>query len=95
MKNLVESFYDWYRQTLRHPKYRWLIIAGTLLYLVSPIDISPDFLPIVGWIDDGLLATLLIAELSQLATDLLANRRQRPNAEANTADEPVIDVQAR
>jgi len=42
---------------------RWLL-AGTvlsalqLLYLVSPIDLIPDVLPVIGWVDDFLgLAT--------------------------------------
>ena len=62
----MASIYNWYRNTLRHPKYRWWIIAGTLVYLISPIDISPDFIPIVGEIDDLMLATLLVTELSQM-----------------------------
>ncbi|MEM6423877.1 MAG: YkvA family protein, partial [Cyanobacteria bacterium P01_D01_bin.128] len=66
MKNIVESFYNWYRSTIRHPKYRWLIIGGTLIYLLSPLDISPDFLPVIGWIDDGILVALLIGEVSQM-----------------------------
>lgn len=95
MKNLVESFYGWYRNTLRHTKYRWLIVAGTLLYLVSPIDISPDFLPIIGWIDDGVIATLLVAELSQMMTAYLTNRSKQTTDEAETTIETdtVIDVQ--
>ena len=64
--NLIESFYNWYRGALSHPKWRWAIILGTGLYLVSPFDISPDIIPIVGWIDDGILATLLVTELSSL-----------------------------
>lgn len=30
---------------------RWLPALG-LLYIVSPIDLVPDFFPVVGWIDD-------------------------------------------
>ncbi|MEM8808670.1 MAG: YkvA family protein [Cyanobacteria bacterium P01_G01_bin.38] len=99
MQNLVESFYGWYRNTLRNTQYRWLIVAGTLLYLVSPIDILPDVFPILGWIDDGIIATLLVAELSQLMTDFLSSRSKRGATEVDgaIADEsetgPVIDVQ--
>ena len=33
------------------------ILAGVILYWVSPIDFIPDFLPVIGWLDDlGLLA---------------------------------------
>lgn len=31
-----------------------------LLYGVSPIDLIPDVLPLVGWIDDALLIPLLL-----------------------------------
>ena len=34
----------------------WKIIAsigGTLLYVLSPIDLIPDFIPIVGYLDDA------------------------------------------
>lgn len=74
MKNLAQSFYTWYGQTLRHPKYRWLLVGGTLLYLLSPIDLSPDLLPIVGWLDDGVIVTLLVAALSEILRDSLSRR---------------------
>jgi uncharacterized membrane protein YkvA (DUF1232 family) len=99
MKQLVESFYTWYRQTLRHTKYRWVLIIGTLMYLFSPIDIAPDFIPILGWIDDGVVATLLVTEISGLMLEQL-QRRQRNNVAAEatpetaTANETVIDVKA-
>ena len=59
MKFSVQSVYEWYRSTLRNPKYRWWVILGTLVYLVSPIDIAPDFLPIVGQLDDVFLLTII------------------------------------
>ncbi len=100
MKQFVESFYTWYRKALRHTKYRWLIIGGTLIYLFSPIDIAPDIFPIVGWIDDGILSTLLVTEVSGLMLEQL-KRRQRDKVQVDTqktetAEQPesVIDVTA-
>lgn len=91
-KNLVESFYSWYRGAIRDPKWRWFIILGTAFYLVSPLDISPDVIPIIGWLDDGILATLLVTELSSLAMDYLKGRKDTV-ATADTEDATVIDVE--
>ncbi|NEQ30421.1 MAG: DUF1232 domain-containing protein [Leptolyngbya sp. SIO4C5] len=93
MQNLVEAFYKWYRNTLRNTRYRWLIVFGTLLYLISPIDISPDFIPVIGWIDDGILITLLVSEVSQIAMEFLNQRNQRvSNQTSSQFEKPVIEV---
>jgi uncharacterized membrane protein YkvA (DUF1232 family) len=91
----MESMYAWYRETIRNPKYRWWIIGGSLLYLVSPINIATDMFPIVGWIDDGVIATLLVAELSQLLlARLKGNKDKTPTTVANAPnpDESTVDV---
>ncbi|HZG38722.1 MAG TPA: YkvA family protein [Nodosilinea sp.] len=86
MNNAIGYFYNWYKATLRNTKYRWILVLGTLIYLVSPIDIAPDFLPIIGWIDDGLLTTLLVTEMSQIAMEYL--KKRKPSA-ASKADDAV------
>ncbi|MGB3294411.1 MAG: YkvA family protein [Phormidesmis sp.] len=96
MNNPIESFYNWYRNAIRHPKYRWLVILGTALYLVSPIDLLPDIIPGLGLLDDGVLATLLVAELSSLAMGYLKGRRgvDGEDSVVETEDASVIDVEA-
>ena len=89
MKELAQSFYSWYRSTIRNAKYRWIIIAATLLYLVSPFDIAPDFIPVIGWIDDGVVATLLVTELSQIALEFLKKRQSTAQTE-DPMNEPVV-----
>ena len=32
-----------------------------LLYDASPIDLIPDIIPILGWLDDGLVTILMLA----------------------------------
>lgn len=54
----------WY--AFRHPatpplgKFALLIIA---LYLISPIDLIPDTLPVLGWLDDFALAGFILPAL--------------------------------
>jgi uncharacterized membrane protein YkvA (DUF1232 family) len=38
------------------------LIAG-LLYILSPIDLIPDFIPVVGWLDDGAVMYFLLKRL--------------------------------
>ena len=90
----MTSLYSWYRNTLRHPKYRWWMIIGTLVYLVSPFDISPDFLPIVGQIDDVMLATLLVTEVSQLFIERFKARQTGDSNNPETAENGTVEVEA-
>lgn len=78
MNNIAQSFYNWYKETIRNPKYRWLLIGASILYLISPIDIVPDFIPIIGWIDDGIIVTLLVTEVSALLTQKLQAKTKNP-----------------
>ncbi len=93
--NFLESFYSWYRGAIRHPQYRWLIILGTALYFISPIDISPDLIPFIGWIDDGLIATLLVTELSSLAMDYLKKGKAGGGTTVAEAEGDVVDVESK
>ena len=86
-------FPQWYRKLLNHPKYRMVFILGSLIYLLSPVDISPDVFPVVGWIDDGLVATLLMGEVSQLIVERKKMRSQKKK-EAEQGKGQDIDVDA-
>ncbi|MEH2251517.1 YkvA family protein [Nostoc sp.] len=98
MKFSIQSLYTWYRDVLRNPKYRWWVILGTLVYLISPIDILPDFIPVVGQIDDVFLLTLLVGEVSGLVIEGWKTRKgdvvtEVPNTtETSTSTASTIDV---
>ena len=93
--SLGRSLIRWFTNLIRNSKYRWLIILGSLFYLVSPLDLISDFLPVIGWIDDGIIASIVITELTQF---LLEQRRQKSSIkqEESFADlnNSVIDVEA-
>lgn len=86
MKFLIRPLYDWYRHTLRSSKYRWLAVVASLLYLMSPLDLVTDFLPIVGWIDDGIVATILVTEVSQLLLEQRQKRRENHSLSESLPD---------
>jgi uncharacterized membrane protein YkvA (DUF1232 family) len=49
---------------LRHPetpRLAKLVALLVLAYALSPIDLIPDFIPVLGWIDDLILLPLGIA----------------------------------
>jgi len=49
------------RRVLRHPQVPWYAkaVAGSaVLYIVSPIQIIPNFIPIIGQMDDVLVVGL-------------------------------------
>ena len=61
-KNIETDIYALYK-AYRDPRVPWyvkLIILFLLGYFISPIDIIPDFIPVVGYIDDILIISLTI-----------------------------------
>jgi uncharacterized membrane protein YkvA (DUF1232 family) len=83
MKFLIQPLYNWYRLLLRNSKYRWLVILGSLAYLLSPVDLVTDVIPVVGWLDDGMIATVLVTEVSQILLE---------KAKANKAKNAKVDT---
>lgn len=63
LRQRIESeirFIQALRQDPRVPaSSRWLLLAA-LVYACSPIDLIPDFIPVVGYLDDLLIVPLLV-----------------------------------
>jgi uncharacterized membrane protein YkvA (DUF1232 family) len=52
-----------YRLVLRHertPRITRVLLGAALAYALSPIDLMPDWLPVVGHLDDILIVALLV-----------------------------------
>jgi uncharacterized membrane protein YkvA (DUF1232 family) len=91
----IQSLYNWYRGMLQNPKYRWWVVLASIAYVVSPIDISPDVFPIVGWLDDSIIIGLLVSEVSQVVTAKLKERSGKASEAGKTADPAnPIDINA-
>jgi len=52
----------------RVPVYVKLIPILLLLYLTSPIDLVPDFIPVLGYLDDVVIALLALALIIRLTS---------------------------
>ena len=49
------------------PKAVKTIIIGGLIYMVSPIDLIPDFIPVVGLLDDASVIGIVFSQFVRLA----------------------------
>jgi uncharacterized membrane protein YkvA (DUF1232 family) len=51
-------------------------------------------MPILGWVDDGLLATIAITEVAQILLDRKRNLRQAKQSPTGETPAEVVDVVA-
>jgi uncharacterized membrane protein YkvA (DUF1232 family) len=69
---LVRLLRAWKNGSYRGLSVRTLaVVAAALLYVLSPVDLVPDFIPGIGLIDDMAVLALLLHALAQ---DLAAFR---------------------
>jgi len=75
---------------MRDPRVPWYAkAAGTCVvaYALSPIDLIPDFIPVLGYLDDMVLVPLgLLLVLRLIPADVLAEHRVAARA---IAERPV------
>ena len=63
---LISMVKDYWSGTYR--RMPWWVMAAivfTLLYVLSPIDLIPDFIPVIGLLDDALVMGLCLALIEQ------------------------------
>lgn len=64
-KQIFPMLRDAVKGTFKLSFFTMLVIVIALIYLISPIDLLPDFIPIIGWIDDGAIMYLLFLQLKK------------------------------
>ena len=65
----------------RSPRSAKIVTILAALYVISPIDLIPDAIPILGWLDDGLIAYFLLQlAFKFLPPELLATLQARVNS---------------
>ena len=66
----------------RVPWYAKALAAAIVAYALSPIDLIPDFIPILGYLDDLIIIPLGIAlVLRMIPTAILEECRERARSE--------------
>lgn len=106
MTSLINKLRDWARLIKRDVLALWIpardqrtpvmakiIAAAVAAYALSPIDLIPDFIPILGLLDDAILLPLgILLAVQLIPPDLMAQYResatelsQRPTSRAGLA----------
>ncbi|HSM97446.1 MAG TPA: YkvA family protein [Gallionella sp.] len=79
----------------RHPDTPWyakLLVAAIVAYAFSPIDLIPDFIPIVGYLDDLVLIPIGIALAIKLVPPAVLAECRAQAQEAMANGKPVSRV---
>jgi uncharacterized membrane protein YkvA (DUF1232 family) len=96
MRELKRETYALYLAA-RHPLTPWyakLWVAGVVAYAFSPIDLIPDFVPVLGYLDDLILIPLGVAvAIKLIPAGVMAECRARA-LEVATNGKPVNRVAA-
>ncbi len=75
------------------PTWRKLLGLGAVAYAVMPIDLIPDVLPVVGWLDDiGVMALFMTAVVSDINRHA-ARLKDQPREKGPSVQ--VVDGRAR
>lgn len=73
-----------YRVALKHPRTPWLakLLLGLAVgYVLLPFDLIPDFIPVIGHVDDMVIVPLLVyLALKLIPDEVLADCRRKVNA---------------
>lgn len=73
------------------PHFKNVIVSGlVLLYLISPIDLIPDWIPVVGVLDDLALLAFAIPLLVKEAEKFIAWEASRKNDDQSIEEAEII-----
>lgn len=93
LKAELYALYLAYRDP-RVPWYARVFAAGVVAYAISPIDLIPDFIPVLGYLDDLILVPLgIVLALRMIPPEVMAECRERAK-EISREDRPTNWVAA-
>jgi uncharacterized membrane protein YkvA (DUF1232 family) len=75
----------------RTPRVSKLLLGAALAYLVSPVDLVPDFIPVLGQLDDLVIVRGLVwLAMRSIPRDVMVECREK--ARRQESDLPAIGV---
>ena len=81
-------------RTFKLKRSTWAVIAGALAYAVVPVDVIPDFILGLGWIDDSFVLATTIAKLAEEIDRYKMDRRFSDSAFSRHGPVPVLSKRA-
>ena len=89
LKSETHALYLAYRDP-RVPWYAKLFAALVVGYAFSPIDLIPDSIPVLGYLDDLILVPLGVAlAVRMIPEDVLSESRQKAREMVERGEKPV------
>ncbi len=79
----------------RHPSTPWyakMLVAFIVAYALSPIDLIPDFIPVLGYLDDLILIPIGIALAIKLVPPAVLTECRARSQEALVNGKPVSRI---
>ena len=78
-----------YRILLAHPRTPWTakaLVSAALAYAFSPVDLIPDVIPVIGYLDDLLVVPVLVWAAMRLVPREVVEECRRKAAAARAGD---------
>ena len=82
---------DWFNGSYDKVPTRMIVsLAGALIYLVSPLDLIPDWVPMAGFVDDAAILAFVF-QLSKVDLNAYREWKRRQQADDDEDDSPTED----
>lgn len=84
---------DYYQGNYKDIPYKTIsaVVVG-LLYILNPIDIIPDFIPIIGYIDDALVITFCLKLVEKDLHKYQSWKKRQTSIKAQTKTETETEI---
>jgi uncharacterized membrane protein YkvA (DUF1232 family) len=66
LPNLIRLFHGLVRDPRVPRRTKWLLLLG-LAWFASPVDLIPEFVPVLGPLDDAVVAALILRHILRVA----------------------------